>query len=195
MIGYISGKIKDRLGDELIVLTGSGVGYRVHAGAAALSSEAEIELFVHTAMRENELSLWGFTSLKELQLFEKLLDVSGVGVRTAFTMVSALGVDTIVTAVTQADLGMLKAPGVGRKTAERIVLELKDKLDSMGGVVGSSGSVKHSFTASQLFQDAAAALESLGYRRSQIDDVAKDLKPEDMQDSQTLVKSLLMRLS
>jgi Holliday junction DNA helicase RuvA len=204
MFGYISGTIKDVLDDKLIILTQSGVGYTTHfPSKSGYLSGQQVELYLYTAVRENEISLWGFGELRDLQMFELLLGVSGVGLKTAYTLLSEIGLSGIVRCILQADTRGLKAPGVGKKTGERIVLELKDKLsnhpelmsvsngESPSQVGGSSFAVDLN---SETVQDAITALEGLGYKRYEVEQAIRTLSVSEYGNAQELVRLLLTRV-
>src|SRR5215813_7746573 len=135
MIGQLRGRLADKRPNQVLVDVG-GVGYVV---AVPLSTYAalgelhtEVTLLIHTHVREDALSLYGFLSSREKHLFEMLLSASGVGPTLALKILSGMSTEELVPAIRGNDLGRLtKIPGVGRKTAERMVVELKDKLESM----------------------------------------------------------------
>ena len=141
----------------------AGVGYEVTISVptfSELGSEgAEVALHVHTHVREDALALYGFLHLQEKQLFEKLLTVSGIGPKLAVTVLS-LAASDVVTAIRGNDVTRLtKIPGVGKKTAERMILELKDKLEPFGAAPAAP-------TTSQAEEDVVSALVNLGYQRN-----------------------------
>lgn len=202
MFGYISGTIKDILGDKLIILTESGVGYatRYPAKSGYLVGQ-QVELYLYTAVRENEISLWGFSAKRELGMFELLLGVSGVGFKTAYALISEVGVDGLSRCIVQADTRGLKAPGVGKKTAERIVLELKDKLHEHPELLASEGAGDSGKLAnfsvdmsSEIVRDAVTAMEGLGYKSYDIEQAIRTLGVTEYESAQELVKLLLTRV-
>lgn len=195
MIGYIQGKIKDTWSDKAVILTQSGVGYLVHTPGVGFLPDQEVEMYIYTGVRENDISLWGFNKAEDLKLFELLLEVSGIGLKTAFTLVNNLGLQTLVNAIRTAHVDSLKAPGVGRKTAERIVLELKDKIDNMTWSVGAvEAQPKIKPQHQQMIDDSISALEGLGYRRNEVEVALKQVDISAYKDSQELVKALLIRV-
>lgn len=135
MIGQLRGRLADKRPNQVLVDVG-GVGYVV---AVPLSTYAalgelhtEVTLLIHTHVREDALALYGFLTSREKHLFEMLLSASGVGPSLALKILSGMNAEELIPAIRGNDLGRLtKIPGVGRKTAERMVVELKDKLDSM----------------------------------------------------------------
>lgn len=193
MIGFIQGKIKDIIGEQAIVMTGSGVGYAVFVGSKGMLVDQEVSLYIHTAVRENDISLYGFENVTELKIFHRLLDVSGVGFKTAYTLLQAVGTAGVIRAVQVQDPSGLKAPGVGQKTAERVVLELRDKLDdNLAAGLASSGKIE--ILDNSMVSEAIAALEGLGYKHVEVQTALKGLDVASYQTSQDLVKALLVRV-
>src|ERR1700676_3668575 len=162
MIGSLRGKLVDKRPNQILVEVG-GVGYQVHiplstfAGLGAL--HAETLLLIHSHVREDQFSLYGFLTAREKQCFELLISVSGVGPSLALKILSGMNLEELVPAIRKGDIAQLvRIPGVGRKTAERIVVELRDKL----AVLDVSEPGKPA-TRSQLEADVASALVNLGY--------------------------------
>ena len=162
MIGMLRGVLLEKRPNQILVDVG-GVGYQVQiplstfAGLGAL--HREVTLLIHTHLREDALSLYGFLTAREKQCFELLISASGVGPSLGLKILSGMGMDDLVPAIRKGDLAQLvRIPGVGKKTAERIVVELRDKL----AAVDVPGSGKPA-TRSQVEADAASALVNLGY--------------------------------
>src|SRR6267154_1249576 len=163
MIGQLRGRLADKRPNQVLVDVG-GVGYIV---AVPLSTYAalgelhtEVTLLIHTHVREDALSLYGFLSSREKHLFEMLLSASGVGPSLALKILSGMSVEELVPAIRGNDLGRLtKIPGVGRKTAERMVVELKDKLDAVTVEVERPASS----SPAGIEADVISALVNLGY--------------------------------
>ncbi len=142
-----------------------GVGYDVVISVPTFTemppAGAEVALHIHTHVREDALSLYGFLRLSEKRLFEKLLTVSGIGPKLAITILSGMPADEMVAAIRAGDLARLtRIPGIGKKTAERMVLELRDKLASAGQTEVSTA------TTSPVEEDVLSALVNLGYQRA-----------------------------
>ena len=132
MIASLRGQLELIRDDSVIVEVG-GVGYLVHVTTTFLNDVGRIgqlvELYTHTHVRENELALYGFRSLEELDLFKMLIAVSGIGPRTALAILSSFSPETLRSAIAQGDaLALTRVPGIGRKTAQRLLLDLKDKV-------------------------------------------------------------------
>lgn len=168
MIGSIRGKITLKTDKFLIVETG-GVGYRVSVSPDALSRTKklgeEILLWIHTHVREDILDLYGFLEISELEFFEMLISVSGIGPKGALSILSTTTIETLKTAVRTGDTGYLtKISGIGRKTAEKIVIELRDKL----GKDTEGNSLREEM-------DALEALKSLGYSQNEAREALKEV--------------------
>ena len=167
MIGQLIGRIAE-CSPEGVVLDVGGVGYQLQIPLSTfyvLSStrEEKIKLLVHTHVREDALQLFGFATAEERQVFERLITISGVGPRLGLAILSGIGVTDLRHAVLAQDRARLqKIPGVGKKTAERLLLELRDKLD-LAGLVQGGPLPEGPGTRPGLRGDAVSALVNLGY--------------------------------
>jgi Holliday junction DNA helicase RuvA len=164
MIAHLHGRLLARHPNQAILET-AGVGYDVTISVPTFSElpplGSEIALHIHTHVREDQLALYGFLRMEEKQLFEKLLTVSGIGPKLAITILSGMPADDMVKAIRGNDVARLtKIPGIGRKTAERMVLELRDKLPPPGEEVKAA---LPAMSATQ--EDVLSALLNLGYQR------------------------------
>lgn len=162
MIAHLRGRLILKHPNQAIVEAG-GVGYDVTITVPTFSelpSEGvEVSLHVHTHVREDALALYGFLRAEEKQLFEKLITVSGIGPKLAITILSGMPVAEMVGAIKGNDIARLtKIPGIGKKTAERMVVELRDKLDKFGAT-------QPVVTTSAVEDDVLSALMNLGYQR------------------------------
>lgn len=160
MIATIEGII-DAIGTENMIVNVNGVGFKVSVTTSVLSDMGmigrEVKLYTHLHVREDDLSLYGFGSIDELRLFETLISVSGLGPKTAMGMLSAMSADQLAMAIASGSTEILTTiPGIGKKTADRLILELKDKV---GGVMISTPAGR----AAQENADVITALISLGY--------------------------------
>jgi len=165
MIAHLRGKLISRHPNQAIV-DAAGVGYDVTISVPTFSElpsvGSEIALHIHTHVREDQLALYGFLRPEEKQLFEKLLTVSGIGPKLAITILSGMAAQEMAAAIRGNDVSRLtKIPGIGRKTAERMVLELRDKLPPAGA---EQVHVVPSLSATQ--EDVLSALVNLGYQRA-----------------------------
>jgi Holliday junction DNA helicase RuvA len=174
MIGRLAGQVIDARPDELVLDVG-GVGYRVKIPLStfyrlAEAREGKVALHVHTHVREDAIQLFGFWTEEERTLFERLIAISGVGPRIALAVLSGVGVGELESAVRESDRSVLeRIPGIGRKTAERVLLELKDRVGSRRGrpvPAPPEGMGAHGPEASSLEGDATSALINLGYSES-----------------------------
>ena len=165
MIAYLRGRLISRHPNQAIVETG-GVGYDVTISVPTFSGlpalGGDVALHIHTHVREDQLALYGFLKVEEKQLFEKLITVSGIGPKLAITILSGMAAQELGTAIRGNDLARLtKIPGIGRKTAERLVLELRDKLPAVGQDVPAAIA-----TLNSVQEDVLSALVNLGYQRT-----------------------------
>ena len=165
MIAHLRGTLLAKHPNQAIVET-HGVGYDVAISVATFTempaAGAEVALHIHTHVREDALSLYGFLRLAEKHLFEKLLTVSGIGPTLAIKILSGMPADEMIGAIRGGDLARhTRIPGIGRKTAERMVLELRDKLPAP-----MAGSETGASPASPLEEDVISALVNLGYQRA-----------------------------
>jgi Holliday junction DNA helicase RuvA len=165
MIAHLRGKLISRHPNQVILET-AGVGYDVTISVPTFSElpsiGSEVALHIHTHVREDQLALYGFLRPEEKQLFEKLLTVSGIGPKLAITILSGMAAQEMTAAIRGNDIARLtKIPGIGRKTAERMVLELRDKLPPAGA---EQVHVLPSLSATQ--EDVLSALVNLGYQRA-----------------------------
>jgi holliday junction DNA helicase RuvA len=163
MIAFLRGRLLEKHPTRVIVETG-GVGYEVHVPLSSYSAVgepgAEIALRIHTHVREDALQLFGFATPLELALFDRLVAVSGIGPKLALAVLSGIAPGDLVSAITGGDVARLVSiPGIGRKTAERIVLELRDKLTALDGGTGTGAS------GDGTRGDLVSALVNLGYHR------------------------------
>lgn len=164
MIAHLRGRLLVKHPNQAIVETG-GVGYDVTISVPTFSELPsvgdEVALHVHTHVREDQIALYGFLRTSDKQLFEKLITVSGIGPKLAITILSGMAADEMTGAIRGNDIARLtRIPGIGKKTAERMVLELRDKLPA-----AISGEVPAIPSLSALEEDVLSALVNLGYQR------------------------------
>lgn len=192
MISYLHGPIVERA-DKYVVIDIGGLGYKAYVTDAtlhSLSHENVATLWTYLAVRENALDLYGFTSKKERGFFELLITISGIGPKSALGILSLVDADTLARAVrTGSTSHLVKVSGIGKKTAEKIVLELKDKL---GGIVGSEDSDLKTDMSSDA--DTISALVALGYDAGEARDALKKID-KTLTDTGAKVKAVLKMLS
>lgn len=163
MIAHLRGRILEKNPAQLILDVG-GVGYQIAVSVASFSGlppeGSETSLYIHTHVREDTLALYGFLRREEKQLFERLIGVSGIGPKLAMTVLSGMAPEALVSALRGNDLAALtRIPGVGKKTAERMVLELRDKLEGLSAAPAAA-------PVGGMEEDVVSALVNLGYQRS-----------------------------
>lgn len=173
MIGKLQG-IVDYIGDGYVILLTGGVGYKVYT-AEYLQHKSTVELWIETIVREDSIRLFGFTSLSAQNLFNMLTGVSGVGPKVALAILGTINSDTLMSAIATGDAKTIAtAPGVGKKMAEKIIVELKNKVGGISATLFAP-EVDTTMTASSALPDLLMALESLGYRRLDIIEMAQKL--------------------
>ena len=192
MIAHLRGKLLSKHPGQAVV-EAAGVGYEVNITIPTFSAlpavGAEVAVFVHTHVREDALALFGFLKLNEKQLFEKLISVSGIGPKLAITILSGMATDAMVAAIQGNNVAALtRIPGIGKKTAERMVLELRDKLESFGVPQAAA-------SASPVEDDVISALVNLGYQRPLAEKVMAKLGKTDGESFEALFRRALAGLS
>lgn len=187
MIGSLKGKVTQKAANYIILETNS-VGYKVFAPQILLVTMKvgqELSLMIHTYVREDQLTLYGFQTLPELEFFEMLLTVSGVGPKSALGIMSLANIEMIKSAIVSEDPSVFtKVSGIGRKTAERVIVELKEKLKDE----------KSAAPVAREHSDAMDALVSLGYSQQEARDALKTV-PKETANLQDKIKIALKALS
>jgi Holliday junction DNA helicase RuvA len=192
MIGLLRGKILDKQPPQLL-LDVNGVGYEVDAPMTTFYElpdvGAEVTLFTHLAVREDAHTLYGFAKRTDRDLFRKLLKVNGVGARLALTILSGMETRVFITCVQAGDTGALvKLPGIGKKTAERLIIELRDRLEMSAEAVTSAATAA-ALTASPV-EDAVSALVGLGYKPQDASRMVRSLETANL-SSEEIIRSAL----
>jgi Holliday junction DNA helicase RuvA len=193
MIGSLRGKLIEKRPNQVLLEVG-GVGYQVQVPLSTFATlgplHAETTLLIHTHVREDSLSLYGFLTAREKQCFELLISASGVGPSLALKILSGMSLEELVPAIRKGDLAQLvRIPGVGRKTAERIVVELRDKL-----VVVDVAEAGKPTTRSQLESDVASALVNLGYETRAVEHAIEKARGPAGADFEQLLRASLQIL-
>jgi len=192
MIAFLSGKLLEKHANTVIVDVG-GAGYEVTIPLSTFyelgDAGSNIELRIYTHVREDAIQLFGFKTARERDLYLKLISVQGIGAKSGITMLSGMNADEIIAAIRANDLARLTAmPGVGRKTAERLVIELRDKV---GDLAAAGASVSTSdLPVDAIFDDALSALINLGYQRAAAE---RALKQAAQDGGEMSVQKLLRR--
>lgn len=198
MIAYLEGIIKSR-GTDHVVVSVQGVGYQVFVTPSSIaqlpsSIDSKIQFHIHTHVREDQITLYGFLTSHELQIFQRLLNVQGIGPKLALTVLAGLAPQDFVSAVVNDDLVRLNAiPGIGKKTAERIVLDLKDRLIKDGMV--TLPAIAGGTSISGVRGDAISALINLGYQRQDAERAVARLKRDESVPLSQLLKDALKEIS
>lgn len=185
MLAYIKGELAVKARGYVVIDVG-GLGYKVFMSDLAMENIGNIGeiVKVHTYYRvmEDDISIFGFNTSEELRLFELLISVSGVGAKTAITMLGTIKPEDFAIAIISNDINTLKKlPGIGAKTAQRIVLELKDKLkkekqiEELSIAIDSSNSIKNEIEKDQKLEEAFTALQVLGYSTKEIEKVMEKI--------------------
>jgi Holliday junction DNA helicase RuvA len=192
MIGYLSGKLISAKPTK-IVIDVNGVGYLVNISITTfekISDHKEVSLFIYTSVREDAITLFGFFSESEKEMFELLISVNGIGPKLAQSILSGIQVDELRQAIQSSDISRIIAiPGIGRKTAERLVVELRGKVDSLSGI--ESGSI-----SSSIRSEAIAALTTLGYNLKTAEKITRDLLSADANMTiEDLIRKALSQLN
>lgn len=197
MIGYLRGQLAEKRPNQVLVDV-NGVGYQVSIPLSTFYALGELResvtLLIHTHLREDSIALYGFLTAREKQFFELLISASGVGPSLALKILSGMSVEELVPAIRTGDLVRLtRIPGVGRKTAERIVVELRDKLAAMEApppeMVAAAG-------RPQLTSDVVSALLNLGYDRRTAEKAMEEIAAGGAAESfEALLRATLQQLS
>lgn len=187
MIAFLRGTLLEKHPNQVIVDT-AGVGYDVQIPVSTFSAlsavGSEVKLRIYTHVREDALLLFGFATPDEKTIFEKLISISGIGPKLAITVLSGLATPDLISAIrTGAVQTLVRIPGVGKKTAERIVLELKEKLDMIAGEAPSVATAKSPAPARTVVeQDVLSALVNLGCQRAGADAAVRKAKEQGLGD-------------
>lgn len=192
MFAYIKGTLEIK-SINYVVVENSGIGYKIymsHKSIGTIGNVGEnVKVYTHYHVREDDISLYGFNSEEELRMFEILINVSGVGVKSALTMLSDITPASFAMAVINDDVTRLtKVPGVGKKTAQRLILELKDKLKSedISGEQIEETSIKEK----EIDNDAIIALQVLGYNKKEIEQALEKIEAKNLSVEETIKTAL-----
>lgn len=190
MISYIQGKVLNKFEKSLIV-ENNGIGYEVFIPAIDLNKLTEgskIALYTRTYLREEQIAIYGFKSAESLEFFKTLLNVPGVGPKTAMELMN-IELNKLKGAILHADLAALtKIPGIGKKTAERIILELKSKLEIL-----TSGTTYKKENESEIEDEIVEAITRLGYQKHHVHRVLKNL-PKTIKNAEETIKYFLQNV-
>lgn len=198
MYAYINGILENK-SNNYVVIDVNRIGYKVYMSQNAIENLGDIgskvKVYTHYHVREDAISLFGFITNEELRMFELLISVSGVGAKSALTILANIEPSIFALAVVSNDTSKLvKLPGIGAKSAARIILELKDKLKSEELVVKHSDKIKSTVVEDEKLKEAISALQVLGYNRKDIEKVFEKVEVESF-NLEELIKIGLKHLS
>ena len=197
MYAYIKGTLEEKSTDSIVVET-AGIGYKIYVSEHTMAKLGEIgekvKIYTHYHVREDNISLYGFMSNEELKMFELLLQVSGIGAKTAIAMLSNITPSKFALAIISNDLKTLtKIPGIGNKSAQRMVLELKDKLKTQTAIEDDEEETTPNDN-SESINEAGQALQILGYNKSEISKVFDKFDTHNL-STEDLIKEALKRIA
>lgn len=198
MFAYLRG-IYDSRTMDYIVLDVNGIGYKIFMSENSMKKIGEVgdSIKVHTyvKVREDDISIYGFSSCEELRMFELLISVSGIGAKSAITILSNIEPSCFAAAVVSDDISELKKlPGIGTKSAQRIILELKDKLKNINVVGDEVAEVKNDGIQNEALEDMISAMQVLGYTRKDVEKIIPKMEIKN-NDLEGLIKNALNLLS
>ena len=201
MIGYVKG-ILEEIEEDCVIVDVNGLGIRILTGGALasqmLAPGSEVKIYTYTYVKADAFQLYGFISKDELSLFKKLITVSGIGPKGAASILSALSAEDLRYAIYAGDIKTIsKAPGIGKKTAERLVLELKDKVEldyQADTLLGQLADETVGSTEPNNRKDAIDALTALGYRSMDAAKAVKQADPNADMDAEDILKAALKYL-
>ena len=196
MYAYIKGRIEMKLSDSVIIETG-GIGYKIYMAQNAIEKVGNIgdivKIHTHYYVREDNISLYGFLTSEELRMFELLIQTSGIGAKSALTILANIEPYAFALAIiTNNDEKLIKIPGIGKKTAARMILELKDKMKIELEEQKLEGEVEENIGEDENVSEAVSALQVLGYNRNEIEKVFKKLDLKNMSVEDMIRKGLAL---
>lgn len=198
MFAYIKGTYESRSLDYIVVETINGIGYKIFMSENSMQSLGSIgdsvKVYTYLKVREDDMSIYGFSTAEELKMFELLISVSGVGTKSAIAILSNIEPSSLAAAVVSEDVTELKKlPGIGAKSAQRIILELKDKIKALDIEGQDEQIVKVSKVAnSKDFEELISALIFLGYSRKEVEKILPKIGNTDDNLEEMIKKALLL---
>lgn len=203
MIGWLEGRILEKQAPDLL-LNVNGVGYELQAPLSSFYSwegKEQISLYTHLAVREDAQQLYGFATRDERSLFRTLIKVNGIGPKLALTILSSMEADRFVLCIqTEDSTALCKIPGIGRKTAERLLIEMRDRLKDW--MVSDTAELTDTNTAKQaarnsqnyIVQEAESALIALGYKPQEAAKMLQQVSSPELQTAEALIRAALKRM-
>ena len=195
MLAYIKGTLEIKMTDYVVIDVG-GLGYKVYMSAIGMEKLGNIgdkvKVYTYYRVREDDISIFGFNTNEELRMFELILSVSGVGAKTALTIIAVTEPSEFAIAVISDDVSYLtKIPGIGAKSAQRIILELKDKMKKENSITKTKNlKLKEAVVDSSKVDEAISALQVLGYNKKEIEKVFMKLDKKDLSTEDLIRKGL-----
>lgn len=208
MFAYIKGTLEMKMTDYVVIDVG-GLGYKIYMSSIGMeklgSIGEQVKVYTYYRLREDDVSIYGFNSNEELRMFELLLSVSGVGAKTALSMLAVCTPSEFVLAIVSEDINVLTSiPGIGPKSAKRIILELKDKIKKEEQIqeltraskgIQISTKVQEAIQKDNVISEAVAALQVLGYNRKEIEKAFETIIDKENMTTEDLIKRGLVILS
>ena len=196
MFSYIKGKLVSKLVNYIIVEVG-GIAFKIFMSTSSISKlneNEEVKIHTYMQVKEDDISLYGFITSEELRMFELLISVSGIGAKSAITMLSSITPSSFALAIISNDIKSLtKIPGIGNKTAQRIVLELKDKLKTEESISNDNEEIIIAIKDDNKSSEAIQALKVLGYTNSEIEKVLGKIDTNSM-TVEDIIRTALINL-
>ncbi len=195
MLAHIKGTLEMKTQDYVVIDVG-GLGYKVYMSASGMEQLGEIgkivKVYTYYRVREDDISIYGFNTFEQLRMFELLLSVSGVGAKTALTMVAVTEPSEFAIAIISDDVTYLtQIPGIGAKSAQRIILELKDKMKKENAIVKTKDlNVKVAVMDNTKVEEAISALQVLGYNKKEIEKAFMKIDKKDLSTEELIKKGL-----
>ena len=194
MLAYIKGELEDKQVGYIVIDVG-GLGYKVYMSETGIQKAGElgetIKVYTHYHVREDDVSIYGFLTNEELRMFELLIGVSGVGAKSAISMLSNITPSGFALAIISNDTSeLVKIPGIGAKTAARIILELKDKLKQEEKIQIENTSIKEEIVKEEKVEEAISALQVLGYQKKEIEKAFEKIDKEGLTVEDLIRKGL-----
>lgn len=195
MYAYIKGVLEFK-GNDFVIIDVNGVGYKIFTPLTTIEKLGEMKsnvtVYTHLHVREDEMSLYGFYSQEELRMFELLISVSGIGAKSANTILANITPSKFALAVITDDIKSLtKLPGIGTKSAQRMILELKDKLKSEEALANDDSEIKSVVSSDNNLQEAISALQVLGYPVKEASKAVASVSSEGMNVEEIIKKALI----
>lgn len=198
MIEYLEGSLKEKRPTSCLIEV-NGIGYKINIPLSTFAKlgnpDCQIKLLTSLYIREDSWELYGFYTAKEKEFFNLLNSISGIGPRLALTLLSSLSVEAVIQIVNEENISeLIRIPGIGKKIAERLVFELRNRSKDLCSISGESDIEKIDGPGSLLEKDAIQALISLGYKRMPAEKAIKDLRKKSIDNLESLIREALKKI-